>query len=59
MYTSKVGRKKKSPDELMVNINTKVPPDVYKEVESIAAAQDRLISYVGRKLILRGLIFCF
>lgn len=55
MYTSKVGRKKKSPDELMINLSAKVSPEFFREVETVAIENDRMMSYIGRKLLARGL----
>lgn len=50
-----MGRPKKGPKELLVEIPCKVPPADAEEIERISLRTDRSKSQVARKLIARGL----
>lgn len=50
-----VGRPKKNPNETLVEVPCKVPPDIASEIANISISTDRSRSQIARKLILRGL----
>lgn len=50
-----VGRPKKKPSEMLVEVPCKVPSPVAKTIEELAVATDRSRSQIARKLITRGL----
>jgi hypothetical protein len=50
-----VARPKKPESEVFENLSLRVAPDVAREVSSLATTYDRSLSWVARKLLLRGL----
>ena len=49
-------KKVKREDELLDTLGVKLSPEIIREIEEIGAEHDRPKSWVGRKLILRGLL---
>lgn len=50
-----VGRPRKKPSEILLEVPCKVPPVVAEAIEEMANSTDRSRSQITRKLILRGL----
>ena len=55
VYKKPVGRPKKKPSEMLVEVPCKVPSPVAELIEALAVTMDRSRSQVARKLLLRGL----
>jgi hypothetical protein len=55
MKKKSVGRPKKEPDEILVELPFKVAQDTIETVEQIADQLDRPRGWVARKLLLRGI----
>jgi hypothetical protein len=50
-----VARPKKQESEVFENLSLRVAPEIAREVSSLAVTYDRSLSWVARKLLLRGL----
>lgn len=51
-----MARPKKKPEETLENLACRVLPEVYAEIDAIAGNLDRPMSYIARKLVMRGLM---
>lgn len=51
-----MGRPRKEPNEKLVEIPCRVPPDIEAQIHQICANLDRPTSYIARKLIIKGLL---
>ena len=50
-----VGRPRKDPKEMLVEVPCKVPPQVAEEIARLSIVMDRSRSQIARKFIVRGL----